>query len=97
MTMPTVLEAVPPAPASVPPMGASELRILDPLAGDTRLIWNKDDADEVANAKRTFDELVGKKGRLAYKVKDKGEQGEQISEFDPDAEKIIIAPRMKGG
>lgn len=73
-----------------------EMRMMG-AAGDTKLIWNPDDKDEVKNAKRTFKDLVEKKGFLAFKVAEKGAKGEQITEFDEKAEKIIIAPPMAGG
>ncbi len=64
--------------------------------GDTRVIWSADNADEVAAARKTFDDLR-KKGFLAFSVKRSGDKGEQITTFDPDAEKIILAPPMRGG
>lgn len=72
-----------------------ELRQMD-KSGDTKLMWSAENADEVASAKRTFDELK-KKNFLAYSVKKRGGMGEQIREFDPSAEKIIMAPPMAGG
>jgi hypothetical protein len=65
--------------------------------GDTRVIWNPRDADEVAAARATFDELVKEKHFLAFKVQRGGGKGEQVTEFDPAAEKLIIAPPMAGG
>jgi hypothetical protein len=65
-------------------------------AGDVRIIWNPDIPAEVAAAKKSFDDLT-KKGHLAFAVKRTGDKGEQIREFDPDAEKIILAPPMRGG
>lgn len=64
--------------------------------GDTRIIWSIDNEDEVANARRTFDEMT-KKGFRAYSVTRKGEKDKQIREFDPEAEKIILAPALVGG
>lgn len=65
--------------------------------GDTKIIWDAKNRDEVKAAKGTFDDLT-KKGFLAYKVTDnKGRRGEQIREFDPKAERIILAPAMVGG
>lgn len=65
--------------------------------GDSKLIWDKDNPDEVENARRTFDELK-KKGFIAYKVEGrKGEKGEVLRAFDPDAERLIMAPPMVGG
>jgi phage terminase large subunit-like protein len=74
-----------------------EMRVMG-RSGDTRIIWNPRDVDEVAAAKRTFDDLVGGKGFLAFRVnKESGNKGTQIREFDPQAEKLIIAPPMAGG
>lgn len=64
--------------------------------GDTKTVWNKDNPDEVAAAKAQFDSLKAK-GYLAFKVKDDGDKGEMISEFDPSAQKVILAPRVQGG
>lgn len=64
--------------------------------GDTKLIWNKDNRDEIDNARRTFDDLR-KKGFSAFAVKKDGEKGEQIFSFDERAEKLIMVPQMRGG
>lgn len=65
--------------------------------GDTKLIWSADSADEVANAKRTFDDLK-KMGYLAYSVSQAdGGKGIEMKTFDANAEKVILAPRMAGG
>lgn len=65
--------------------------------GDTKLIWSPAVDAEVENARRTFRDLK-KAGHLAYKVNpNDGTKGEQILEFDPTAEKIIMAPPMRGG
>jgi hypothetical protein len=64
--------------------------------GDTKLMWDPNRPTEVENARKTFDEMK-KKGYLAYSVKRKGEPGEVVRTFDPDAGKIILAPAMAGG
>jgi len=65
--------------------------------GDTKLIWDRRNADEVDNARRSFDDLR-KKGYLAFRVTGKdGEKGEQMTAFDPEAERMIMVPQMKGG
>lgn len=64
--------------------------------GDTKIIWDRANEDEVANARRTFTDLR-KKGYLAYKVQKNGEKAEQILEFDDKAERIILSPPMAGG
>ena len=66
-------------------------------SGETKLIWSKDNADEVENARQTFVRLRTK-GFAAYSVKKvSGNKGEIITEFNPDAERIIMAPPMRGG
>lgn len=65
-------------------------------AGDTNLMWDANNPDEVSAMKATFDKLK-KKGYLAFSVRAKGEKGEQIKEFDPKAAKLIMAPPMQGG
>ena len=64
--------------------------------GDTRVLWNGDNEAEVENARRTFEDLT-KKGYLAYSVDRRGNKGTQVREFDPEAEKLILAPPMAGG
>ena len=72
-----------------------ELTIMD-RTGDTKIIWDSGKPDEVAAAKKSYDDLK-KKGYMAYAVKKNGEKGELIHDFDEEAEKIILAPRMVGG
>ena len=73
----------------------STLSVID-KSGDSKLIWDAGNEDEVQAAQTLFDSLR-KKGYAAYSVDKKGEKGSLIREFDPDAEKIILAPPMKGG
>jgi hypothetical protein len=78
------------------PAGKGLLCTLD-RSGDQRVMWDRRNEDEVASARRTFDDLR-KKGYLAYRAEGKrGEQGEQIREFDPDAERIILVKPSVGG
>lgn len=78
------------------PEGKSVIEIMDPT-GDTKLIWDSSNPDEVENAKRTFDDLK-EKGFIAYSVQGrKGEKGEVLQAFDETAERIIMAPPMQGG
>jgi hypothetical protein len=73
----------------------SELMVLD-HTGDTRLQWDQKNVDEVHAARERFDEFK-KKGYAAFKVNRRGSQGEQIDEFDPAEERIILIPPMVGG
>lgn len=72
-----------------------EMAIMD-HTGDTKLIWDSDNSDEVENAKRTFKDLK-KKGYACFSVNKKGDKGEVINEFDPLAERLIMAPPLAGG
>lgn len=64
--------------------------------GDTKTVWDADNPDEVNQARRTYNDLI-KKNFLAFSVGRRGKKDEQIDEFDPDAEQIIMCPQMKGG
>jgi hypothetical protein len=72
-----------------------QLRIMNG-SGDTKLIWEADNAAEVENARRTFTDLKAKKFK-AFSVKKDGESGKEITEFDPALEKIIMIPQIMGG
>lgn len=65
--------------------------------GDTKYMWDKDNAAEVEIAKSTFDSFK-KKGYAAFKaIGDDGKKGELIKEFDPNIERIIFVPALRGG
>jgi hypothetical protein len=73
-----------------------ELRMMDVKEGDLKVVWDSEKKDEVAAAEEQFDSLIAKH-YIAYSVDKKGEKGKQIKKFDPDAEKIILAPMVQGG
>lgn len=72
-----------------------EMRIMGSV-GDTKMIWDRNNEDEVKTAKKSFDDLR-KKGFTAFGVKKTGEKGDVITEFNPSMEKIIMAAPMRGG
>lgn len=76
-------------------MAVREIRTMGSV-GDTKLVWDSDNEDEAANARRTFDDLK-KKGYAAFAVAAKGAKGEQIQKFDPDAQSLIMVPPIQGG
>lgn len=78
-----------------PPDGHGMLCVLD-RTGDTKTVWDRRNDVEVAAAKAQFEALTSK-GYLAFSVAKDGSKGEQIREFDPDAEKIILSPPLVGG
>lgn len=77
------------------PAGKHVLCTLD-RTGDTRIIWDPENEEEVENARRTFNELREKRF-VAYAVRAGGGKGEVIRQFDPEAEKLILAPPLVGG
>jgi hypothetical protein len=81
---------------TAPPDGKHWMAITD-HTGDTKIMWSKDNEDEIENARRSFDNMK-KKGYTAFRVTGKnGEPGEQMREFDPDAERIIFTKPQAGG
>lgn len=65
--------------------------------GDTKTIWDKGNPTEVGIAEATF-KAAKKAGALIYKaVGKKGEKGEQVTEFNPEDERLIIVPQLVGG
>jgi hypothetical protein len=79
----------------IPEEFSMELAVLD-HTGDTKLIWDRRNAVEVAAAKATFDALKAA-GYLAYSVSKAGEKNEIIRAFDPEAESLVLSPPLVGG
>jgi hypothetical protein len=78
------------------PDGKHWMAIMDET-GDTKIMWSRDNEDEVAVARRTFDDMK-KKGYTAFRVTGKdGVAGEQMRDFDPNAERIIFTKPQAGG
>jgi hypothetical protein len=72
------------------------VEILD-ASGDTKKIWDRNNADEVEDAKASFNRLT-KKGYSAFYVERKGgEKAGRMAEFDPTAEGMILVPQIQGG
>lgn len=74
----------------------SEIRIMDPIAGDIKMEWDRYNETEVAAAREAFDKAK-KKGMFFYKLKKDGSTGELLKEFDPSAERIVGMPKVVGG
>ena len=73
-----------------------EMRILD-TSGDTKVIWDPDNEDEVDAAEAQFNSLK-KKGFTAFEVGKRGKKSdERVDEFNPDLGKLIMVPAMRGG
>jgi hypothetical protein len=72
-----------------------ELRTLNET-GDTKVIWDPANRDEVDAARCQFNTLKSK-GFTAYSVGKDHEKNKAISEFDEKAGKIIMVPKIVGG
>lgn len=65
--------------------------------GDTKIIWDRSNPTEIAIARAAF-EKGRADGFMAYKVTgENGLKGEVMAKFDPQAERIILAPPLRGG
>jgi len=81
---------------TAPPDGKHWMAVTDET-GDTKIMWSKDNEDEIEVARATFKKMKDK-GYTAFRVTGKnGEPGEQMREFDPDAERIIFTKPQAGG
>ena len=66
-------------------------------SGDTKVIWDPENEDEIEAAEAQFDVLIDK-GFKAYKVDKKGEKiGMVIKKFKPNVGKLIMVPAIAGG
>jgi hypothetical protein len=65
--------------------------------GDSRHIWDRNNADEVSEARALFTRMTQEKKFQAWSVTRKGDKDQRITEFDPAAEKIIFSPALVGG
>lgn len=72
-----------------------EISVMGP-SGDSKVFWNEKKWDEVEAAKGVFDLYKGK-GFAAFRMNDKGDQGETMNEFDPSAGSILFIPALAGG
>ncbi len=66
--------------------------------GDTKFSWDKNNPADVAIARRTFNRYRADK-YVAYRIMDGSTEnkGEIMDEFDPEVERIIFSPQMRGG
>jgi hypothetical protein len=65
-------------------------------SGHTELKWNMDRLEDIAAAKGTFDDLVGK-GYSAFGSSSKTEPKHAIRDFDPTMAELVMVPRIVGG
>jgi len=80
---------------SVEPIVRNEMALMDGT-GDTKVMWDPKNPDEVQAAEVQFNALKAK-GFIAYTVNKKGGTGEILRKFDPSIEKMILSPPIVGG
>lgn len=66
-------------------------------SGDAKIMWNKDNPDEVEIARATFQMAVDRRSLIFKAVGKDGAQGERVTEFNPELERVIIVPQLVGG
>ena len=79
-----------------------KLRILSPK-GDRTVVWDREQAEigdsealaAVREAERIFQEQLDR-GATAFQVKE-GVPAKKLDRFDPEAEQIVMVPRVVGG
>lgn len=72
------------------------LQVMDRQHGDYRIMWDRSKPEEVLEARHTFERLRGQR-YLAYTVSEDGTRGETVRDFDPEAQRVILAPQLQGG
>ena len=76
-------------------IGTKVLKILCE-GGDDRITWDKERGREAKEAKKKFMEFLNKNYK-AYSVDVNGKKNKRISEFDVDAEEILMIPPTAKG
>lgn len=72
-----------------------EMRVMG-LQGDTKLSWDSKNKDEVKAARKLYKKLA-EAGYKAFSVGGDYKPGNMLDDFDPDIEKIVFVPPMRGG
>ena len=85
----------------LPPAGKTGALIIPKFdQGHAKLAWDKNDPKDVEIAREEFKKAKAS-GYAAYRVDPKdpkgNTKGEILTEFDPNAEQIIMLPQLKGG
>ena len=68
-------------------------RVLSVDAGDERVIWDRNDPDQIRDAKGLFASLLNQ-GQVPYAIGYDGKpnMNKQLTDFDPNAEEIVFIP-----
>lgn len=74
----------------------SVLEVMTAKEGHLTVGWDQENEQETRVARETFTRMMGK-GYAAYRNTEGAAPGEQIREFDPEAENILLMPPMAAG
>ena len=77
------------------PEDVSVFDVLD-KTGHTKTKWSRKKPKEVAEARKVYDTLTAA-GFKAFRLKKLGRTGEQMTSFDPEAERVMFVPAFQGG
>jgi hypothetical protein len=72
-----------------------EMSVMD-HTGDFKVLWDRHNPEEVEAARKTFNDLK-KKGYAAFKLTGSDGRGEQVREFNPADERLVMVPALQGG
>jgi hypothetical protein len=72
-----------------------ELAVMD-HTGDTKTTWDPENETEVKNAKEQFKKWKDA-GYAIFSVGKDGKKDEVLHKFDPDIDKMIATPAVRGG
>lgn len=61
-------------------------------SGHTVLEYDKTDADDIAQTRQKFNEIIADRGYVAYT-----DRGDLTVDFDPEADNITMAPIITAG
>lgn len=75
-----------------------DLRVLS-WRGDTKITWRPDAPEEVRIAEAAFVGAMSVEGTRAYRLEGAlgRKRGQEITTFEPGAERILLVPPMQGG
>lgn len=93
------LDRLPECPEEETPEPAlyGTIQLMHHAFGDVKKKWDRNNPEEVADAKRSFEELTGR-GFAAFQSDPKtGEKAGPMRVFDPTAEGLIMVPPLVAG
>jgi len=65
--------------------------------GDEEVSWDKDDPESVEKARQKFLEFLAERKGYAALMGPDGQKGKLVTDFDPEAERIVLMPMIVGG